>query len=124
VGFEQDPKASSPQTPSEHAYGVGLQKRFSPCETCESVRSGLQPVGLLEDLVQRYGVWPAAKARRSPRELDAALARRLPRVRGIAPAAAEIALTETHEERALAHVRSLALHRREDLDEIRRTQAR
>ena len=56
----------------------------------------------------------------APAQLDAALLRRLPGVRGVAPAAAQVALAEADEERRLADVRPLALHRGEDFDQVRR----
>jgi hypothetical protein len=50
--------------------------------------------------------------------LDPAARAGLPGVRGVAPAAAQIAFAEAHEQGRAADVRALALERGEDLDEI------
>src|SRR5208337_3385877 len=86
--------------------------------------SRVKCVGRFEDFLEGYWVRPTPKAGGPPRELDAKLACRAPGVGGVAPVATQVTLAETHEERALADVRALALDGREDLDEICRTQAR
>src|SRR5262249_5966951 len=53
------------------------------------------------------------------RILDPAARGRLPRVRRIAPAAAQVALSEAHEQGRIPDMRSLALERGEDLDQVR-----
>jgi hypothetical protein len=119
VRLEQDLRSAATQRRGDRCDRVGLQQRLPAGQADLAVAQRAERLRRGDDLRDRDRILALREFAVAARELDARAFRGPPRVRRVAPGAAQIAAAEANEQRRQARVRALALDRREDLDEVR-----